>query len=190
MYWLNFIRGDEKAFEALYNEYIDDLLTYGLKYHSDRDTVLDCIHDLFVNIFNNSKIAQNVDIKFYLFSSLRRRLHKKKIEMSRYDSSVLNDEIQSISNPELDLITQENEKLNLISVNKHIECLPKRQREVLFLKYYMDFKYEEIASIMEVSIESCRTLCYRAIKQLKSKLTAVEVASIILLLSMIYNISK
>ncbi len=181
MSWLNFVRGDEKAFEALYNEYVDDLFSYGIKYHLDKDAVLDCIHDLFVNIFNNPKIAKEVEIKFYLYSSLRRRLNKIKNERDRYQINILPEELLSISSPELDLIKKESEKLNLIRINKQIERLPKRQREVLFLRYYMDFSYEEIASIMEVSIESCRTLSYRAIKQLKNQLGTVEMATLMII---------
>lgn len=170
MSWIDFIRGDEKAFEAIYNEYIDDLFAFGIKYHSDKDTVLDCIHDLFVNLFNNPKIANEVQVKFYLFSSLRRRLLKTKIENNRFEDTQLSEELLWTSSPELEWIKKENEIVNAKRVKQQIEKLPKRQREVLFLKYYMDFSYDEISSIMDVSVESCRTLSYRAIKQLKTDL--------------------
>lgn len=178
MSWLNFIRGDEKAFAALYSEYIDDLYAFGIKYHADKETVLDCIHDLFVNIFNNPKIAQEVEVKFYLFSSLRRRLFKAKKEKDRYESSLLLEDLLSISSQELELIKQESEAINIQRINKQIESLPKRQREVLFLKYYMDFSYDQIASIMQVSVESCRTLSYRAINRLKNELSTAEIATL------------
>ncbi|HMR18095.1 MAG TPA: sigma-70 family RNA polymerase sigma factor [Sphingobacterium sp.] len=170
MHWIDFIHGDESAFEAIYREYIDDLFAFGVKYHSDRETVLDCIHDLFVNLYNNPKIAKDVQVKFYLFSSLRRRLMRVKKEKDKFQEAPLAEELLWTSSPELEWIKRENEIVNTQRIKKHIEKLPKRQREVLFLKYYMNFSYDEISSMMDVSVESCRTLSYRAIKQLKADL--------------------
>jgi len=180
MSWIDFIRGDENAFEAIYKEHIDGLFAFGIKYHSDKETVLDCIHDLFVDLFNNSNIAKQVEVKFYLFSSLRRRLLKTKTEKDRFVVNTLPEELLWTSSPELEWIKREDETVNIQRIKKQVEMLPKRQREVLFLKYYLDFSYEEIAAIMDVSVESCRTLSYRAIKQLKADLKPIE---FILLLS-------
>ena len=181
MTWINFIHGDEKAFASIYNEYVDDLFMFGVKFHSDKDIVLDCIHDLFVNIFNNPKISKQVEIRFYLFSALRRRLLKVKKENSKFTEEEIPDNLVQISSPEFEWIKKEAETINVHTLKRHIEKLPKRQREVLFLRYYMDFSYEEISSIMNVSVESCRTLSYRAIKQLKLTLYPFEISTILLL---------
>lgn len=181
MTWINFIQGDEKAFESVYNEYIDDLFAFGVRFHSDREIVLDCIHDLFVSLYNNSKIAKQVDVKFYLFSSLRRRLLKVKKEASKYTEEEIPDNLFHIASPEFEWMEQESEEINVTRLKKYVEKLPKRQREVLFFRYYMNFSYEEISSIMNVSVESCRTLSYRAIKQLKLDLTSLEVTTLLLL---------
>lgn len=182
MSWKNFIRGDEKAFEAIYNEYVEDLFVFGVKYHSDKDTVLDCIHDLFVNLFNNPKIAKDVQVKIYLFSSLRRRLLKIKVENSRYTETPLSEDLLYTSSPELEWIKKESDVANEKQIKEHIDKLPKRQREVLFLKYYTNFTYDEISSIMNVSIESCRTLSYRAIKRLKTELQPLGISLFVTLL--------
>ncbi len=182
MSWIDFIHGDESAFEAIYREHIDDLFAFGIKYHSDRETVLDCIHDLFVSLFNNSNIAKEVQVKFYLFSSLRRRLLRAKQERDKFEITQVPEELLWTSSPELEWIKKEHDTINVQRIKAQIETLPKRQREVLFLKYYMDFSYEEIASIMDVSVESCRTLSYRAIKQLKTELRPIELLLILFFL--------
>ncbi|MBO9637571.1 MAG: sigma-70 region 4 domain-containing protein, partial [Siphonobacter aquaeclarae] len=48
--------------------------------------------------------------------------------------------------------------------------LPERQREILYLRFRHDFDYEQIASLMQISVPTCRTFIYRALKQLRGKL--------------------
>ncbi|WP_160069787.1 RNA polymerase sigma factor [Sphingobacterium bovisgrunnientis] len=181
MTWTEFLQGDAKAFEIVYNEYIDDLYTFGVKFHSDKEVVLDCIHDLFVSLYNNPRIAQQVEVRFYLFSSLRRRLLKIKKEFSKFSDEDIQDNLVQIASPEFEWIEQESQEINTQRLKKYLEKLPKRQCEVLFLKYYMDFSYEEISSMMNVSVESCRTLSYRAIRQLKVNFSSLEVSTLLLI---------
>lgn len=174
MSWRDFIGGNEKAFEQIYRENIDDLFAYGIKFHSDRELVLDCIHDLFVNLFNNGKIAKEVQVKYYLFSSLRRRILRSRNGQQVVELSQLPEDFLWTASHELEWIEKENQDLNFKMLKEKIDALPKRQKEVLFLKYYMDFDYDQIAGLMDVSVESCRTLSYRALKQLKTTLSPPE----------------
>lgn len=170
MSWIDFIHGDQHAFEAIYREHIDELYAFGIKFHSDKDTVLDCIHDLFVSLYNNPKIAKDVQVKYYLFSSLRRRLLRAKVDGDKFSELRVEDILNVGTNVEIEWIKNEKMTIDVERVKRQIEKLPKRQREVLFLKYFTEFTYDEIASMMAVSVETCRTLSYRAIKQLKSTL--------------------
>ncbi|WP_037497262.1 RNA polymerase sigma factor [Sphingobacterium deserti] len=174
MSWRGFIGGDTKAFEQIYQEHIDDLFAYGTKFHADRELVLDSIHDLFVNLFNNPNIAKDVQVKYYLFSSLRRRLLRASKGPLTVDFTQLPEDLLWTASHELDWIENEHQDLNFKMLKEKIDALPRRQREILFLKYYMDFDYEQIADLMHVSVESCRTLSYRALKQLKTTLSTPE----------------
>ena len=177
MSWSNFIHGDAKAFESIYQQYIDDLFAFGLKFHADREIVLDCIHDLFLDLYDNPRIAKDVEVKYYLFSALRRRILKRKKADVYEPLESLPENVWAIGSHELDLILKENQDINVQKVKQEIDKLPKRQKEVLYLKYYMEFSYEEIASIMNVSVESCRTLSYRAFRVLKSHMGPLEYMS-------------
>ncbi|WP_231561541.1 RNA polymerase sigma factor [Sphingobacterium sp. T2] len=67
--WQKFIDGDIESFQKIYTTYVDDLFDYGMNICGDKELVLDCIHDLFVRLFDNKRIAKKVNIKFYLFAS-------------------------------------------------------------------------------------------------------------------------
>ncbi len=49
--WDKFKSGDQKAFEIIYNEYVDVLYAYGSKMTSDKSLVEDSIQDLFIDIY-------------------------------------------------------------------------------------------------------------------------------------------
>lgn len=48
-----------------------------------------------------------------------------------------------------------------------MKTLSNRQREALSLKFEHDRPYPEIAEIMDISVESVRTIIYRALKELR-----------------------
>jgi RNA polymerase sigma factor (sigma-70 family) len=172
MLWQKFLDGDIKAFQSVYELYIDDLYHYGVSFYGDKDVVLDCIHDLFVYLFENKKIAKDVNIKFYLFASLRRAILRKKKESEKYAESTSIEAWEYANAYEMNLNEVDNEKLQ--KLKQQIEKLPKRQREVIYLKYYVGLSYEDIAEIMQVDISSCRTLSFRAIRQLRLDLSSLK----------------
>ncbi len=176
MSWIGFIQGNQSSFKEIYDAHIDDLYGYGRQYHYDKDTVLDCIHDLFVSLFNNPKIAKEVNVKYYLFAALRRKLLRLKVQT--VDIETLSEDISWTNSHELDLINDEVETKVVRVIKEKVDALPKRQREVLFLRYYLNFSYDEIARMMGVNVETCRTLSFRAIKQLKVELKPIELFTI------------
>lgn len=175
MLWRKFLEGDKEAFQSLYDSYIDDLYNYGVSFYADKDTVLDCIHDLFVHLFENKKIARDVNIKFYLFSSIRRAILHKKKASEKYSDSLSIEAWELANSYEIDLSNNEFDNERLQKVKLQIEKLPKKQREVIYLKYYIGLSYEDIANIMQVEISSCRTLSFRAIRQLRFDLSSVKI---------------
>lgn len=174
MSWIKFIQGDSSAFELIYSEYVDDLFSYGVQFYSDKETVLDCIHDLFLSIYRNPKIAPNVQVKYYLFASLRRRLLRYKTSQEKLNFEQLNESISWTDDYELEMIHENIREEQLQLLKEKVDKLPSRQREVLFLRYYMDLSYEQIAQMMAINIDTCRTLSFRAIKQLRLELKTLE----------------
>lgn len=174
MLWRKFLDGDVEAFQAVYESHIDDLYHYGVSFYGDKEIVLDCIHDLFVHLFENKKIAKDVNIKYYLFASLRRTILRKKKENDKYTNSMYIDAWEYANAYEMNFNLSEGDNEHLQKLKQQIEKLPKRQREVIYLKYYVGLSYEEIAAIMQVDVSSCRTLSFRAIRQLRLDLSAIK----------------
>jgi RNA polymerase sigma factor (sigma-70 family) len=167
--WVSFINGNDDSLNALYLQFVNSLYAFGLRYTDDAETVKDSIHDLFVDLYKYRKtLTVDVNVKSYLFTSLKRKIcqvlkkesRKNIIEVPFLFSYSIEDQI----------IKDEQESELLSKLKKQLELLPNRQKEAIYLRFNSELEYEEIAIIMDISLETCRTLVYRGIKQLREKM--------------------
>lgn len=68
------------------------------------------------------------------------------------------------TNCEFEVILNKDEIFNLLKDVK------KEYKEVFFLKYYYDFSYEEIATILDIKVSSVKQKLFRARKLIHSKI--------------------
>jgi RNA polymerase sigma factor (sigma-70 family) len=168
--WRQFKEGNQNAFYRLYDQYADNLFRYGTHFSKDKEFIKDCIHDLFLELYKyRKKLSDTNNVQFYLFRAFRRIIHKGQIKMIPFRNDQLNfAPNNNLEFPKEDfLIAEETEIENHKVLVNAIATLSNRQREGLSLKFEHDLSYAEIAEIMGVSIESSRTIIYRALKELR-----------------------
>lgn len=169
--WDKFLDGDLNAWQQIFNLYYEDLYGYGLKISNRRELTKDCIHELFVTIWDRKEHLAEVDsIKAYLLASLRRSLFKKIKKKRKYyedkeDPAAHSSEIQF--SPEVILIRDEVKAEKLEALYEAINQLPDRQKEVLFLKYFNGMSYDEIEDILSIKYQSIKNHIYRATTKLR-----------------------
>lgn len=168
--WGKLQKGGESDFSAFYDAYIDFLFSMGLVYTNDRDLIKDSIHDLFVDLYKyRRKLSHEVNVKGYLVQSLRRKIYqnlKRAQKLSLLESITDSDQLDLVEEAFADKGTDD----RMHAILSMIDALPTRQKEALVLKYQKDFSYPEIAQVMEISVDSARTLIYRTIKTLRKNL--------------------
>ena len=170
--WKGIKSGDSEAFFLVYDQYVDILINSGSYYSSDKEFVKNCIHDLFLDLYKYRKnLSENDNIKLYLIKSLKRKIFK---EIRKNSTLKLVDDFDNPSaeseNAEELLISKEREDGIEKVIRFAMSQLPEKQREAVQLKFILELSYEEIAILMDISIESVRTNIYRAIKTLREKL--------------------
>ncbi len=171
--WESFRKGDDKAFSNLYDQYIESLMGFGIHFSRDIDLLKDCIHDLFLDLYKYRKQLSDTDnIKFYLFCSLKRKIHSELSKKSIFNSDqVLVESDLQIEPAYEDFIIEREIKLKNSEILKSaVNKLTAHQKEALFLKFEQNLNYPEIAQIMDISVESTRTNIYRAIKALRESM--------------------
>jgi len=56
-------------------------------------------------------------------------------------------------------------------MTKALRYLSPREREAIYLRFFQDAAYEEVAGIMRISASTCRVLVHRALDKLRTHLT-------------------
>lgn len=177
--WKRFKGGDDIAFYQLYDEHIDSLYRFGMQFSKDNDFVKDCIHDLFLELYKHkNRLGDTDSIKFYLFRSLRRKMHKEQSKSSflSLEMEEESDQINQTPAFEETLIKSEIQQENIDLLAQAVNQLTQQQQRVLFLKFEQNLTYSEIALIFGISVESVRTNIYRSLKILREKILSTKIS--------------
>lgn len=161
--------------DSLYNEYIDDLYMYAQNLGFNKQFSMDAIHDVFCKLYVDTDIVANIsNTKFYLFRSLKNRLidiYRSQREFVDYENNSKADSMPFILKVTIeDKLIEDEDRLKLKErVDKILAVLTDRQREIIYLRFMMDYDYEEISQLMDISVPACHNLMSKTIKKLKKE---------------------
>ena len=184
--WDSFREGSTEALEIIYEENYSPLLYYALKFTNNRDLIKDLIQELFVELINSGeKLSRTDNIRAYLLKALRNKIHsqsaRKAKRQSRFSDVV---EFSLFDSIEAQLIKKEIDENIQIRITSAIKKLSPRQQEVIYLRFYHDMPYAEIAGLFDVKVQTVRNLLTRAITQLKEDLGKINKLMILFLLNL------
>ncbi|MES2520396.1 MAG: sigma-70 family RNA polymerase sigma factor [Bacteroidota bacterium] len=166
--------GDKTAFNELCVNYYRLLFNYGYTITSDRELIKDVIQDLFLQLWEKRIGITDIDsIGKYLLKSTRNNIlyQIRKNRVNFVDEFIEKDDNQPDNYTiENDIILNETLSQNEARIRKALELLPKRQREVLFLKFYESRSNDEIADLMEINYQSVSNHLQRALSTLRTLL--------------------
>jgi len=172
--WQSIKEGNELAFSILYKRYTKLLYNYGMHSCRDRDLVMDCLQEIFTSLWHRrTKLSDVYAVNAYLFKSFRRLMMKKLSWRKRFSLSL--DERQStffeiIVPVEQTMEQDEEDLMRAARLKQCMATLTKRQREALFLKFYNNLGYSDIASIMDLQVDSVYNVVSKAIDSLRQSM--------------------
>jgi RNA polymerase sigma factor (sigma-70 family) len=173
--WKNFKSGDKKALSTIYTRYFDNLYNYGSRITNDSNLTEDSIQDLFVEFWNKRKeLADVKSIKYYLYQSLRRKIIYK---ISVIKKQKISDELNHF---EIQLTDKSHFLTHAINseirqrVNLLVNTLLPKQKEAIFLIYYDELSYEEVANIMGLKVKTVYNLVHQAISKLREQKSSLS----------------
>ncbi len=153
--------GDGKAFEILLNRYKDKLYSYIMFVVRNRDLADDIFQETFVKVIVTlqrggytcngkfgawiTRIAHNL-----IIDGFRQERNENTVRNDEREYDLFNNARLSDSNIEDNMINEQ----TLRDVRRLMDMLPDNQREVVFMRYYQDLSFKEIADITGVSINT------------------------------------
>lgn len=169
--WSKFIEdGSEDALSQIYADNYDLLFDYGHRFTTNIHIVEDAIQDMYMNLIKYRKTIGHVkNVPGYLICAFRRQLFldlnkQKKILSAEQMPDGFFDYFKTA---DTDLNEKEEKEFLYSTINNCINELTDKQKEIIYLKFEKEIAYDEIAVILNISVESCYKSIYRAIKSIK-----------------------
>ena len=175
---LEYQAGHQKAVEVLYERYKNPILNFSIRILGHRADAEDVTGEVFLALVSE-KYTPNSQAKFstWLYTVARNsclsRLRKKKNLVSVWFTSKKSGETEEWDILDSNSDFRENLRLKESSLQiKHaLEKLPMEQKEAIVLREYQNLTYEEIAQILNCSLEKVKILIFRARENLRVALT-------------------
>lgn len=159
--------------DFFYKSYVDDLYSYARSMGFDQDTSMDAIHDVFYKICLQPNLLEGVSSeKYYLLRALRNKLlddYRTQKGRAYLSSETLLEQIPFNVHVTIEdeYILCEEDRINKEIVQKILDSLTSRQREIIYLRYLQELDYVEISQMMEIPIHSCRKMLYKTLLKIR-----------------------
>lgn len=163
--------GDSGPFSLLYRRYRNRVFAFCYRMTLNPDDAEDVVQDVFLKAFKNlPSLRDPAMFRPWLFSVARREAyaclrHSRRLE--RLDES---QELESESADPLQAVV--NEETSDI-VQRHVDLLKPKYRELLILREFSGLSCAEIAEVSGMCENTVRSLLFRARKALAEKLAPV-----------------
>ena len=167
--------GNQDAYIEIYDRYKVILQQHACKKLDNLDEVEDILQEMFIHIWDKKETLNiTTSLSGYLFTVARNRIfnlyHKKKRELGYLNSL---QEFIDKGEYSTDLLLRERE-LNLI-IEKEIQALPPRMREVFMLSRNEGLTHKQIAQRLGTSEQTVTTQIRNSLKVLRLKLGSLFV---------------
>ena len=166
--WLSELsRGDVEALGAVYDAYARQLYAYARSLGSSEASAEDILQEVFLRLLRRApKCSRIKSLAAYLFAMTRREFYRwgrrllRRREIEPHDSAALFE------------CAAQNSSVELVeSLEEAISRLPRFQREVVMMKVFGGLTFEEIAEVMETSVNTAASRYRYAKEKLKKVLS-------------------
>ncbi|RMI26786.1 MAG: sigma-70 family RNA polymerase sigma factor [Calditrichaeota bacterium] len=171
-----FQQGDVQAFDVLVRRYKDQLLNFVYRFVGNRSDAEDIVQETFLRVFKNKHYYKEI-AKFSTWvytiagnlakTELRRRKRRKFFSVSNFVNEEKDYDIPDRDhNPEAEV----DGALKDAVIQKAIEKLPPKFKEVILLRDVQGFAYEEISQILNIPLGTVKSRVNRGRLKLQEDL--------------------
>jgi RNA polymerase sigma-70 factor (family 1) len=162
--------GDEKAFKEVYHLFFKKIYAFCFSMTSSRETAEDIVQEVFVKLWTNRhNIVPDMGLQAYLYAISRNQVYQYIRSMAGAVSMVYETgpvTIESQARTDERLICKD-----LLHVTEEIlDDMPLQRRYVYLLCKKYCFSYAEVATYLDISVNSVKTHMKLALKTLRDQL--------------------
>jgi RNA polymerase sigma factor, sigma-70 family len=176
--------GKEKGIDLLFNKYYRGLVLWADTFLNDMAKSEDVVQEFFVKLWEKHLTTElHPDtLKSYLFTSVK---HIALNSLEKVDPLKRAYDVNRIDRPwiEYNDLTEE----MLCQVEKEIEKLSPRSRDVIKAIYVEGLHYREVAEKYDISIATVKTLLVNALKRLRANSTHTDTSFLLLFIKKVIS---
>jgi RNA polymerase sigma-70 factor (ECF subfamily) len=172
--WSSLQAGEPEALLALYEHFYLDFMNYGLRLTGDRTLTSDGLTQVLLVLWDKRRSLPPVyNLRAYLLTCLRHELYhmlrsdKRRTNHAAAAQCILPTEERSYEDYLVELQTT---RLLKDKLTKALGLLTEREKELLRLKFFQDFDYDEIAAQCGITKRTAYNIVHRALETLRGRL--------------------
>lgn len=171
----------KQSFEELFRTYFKQLSYFAFGFVKDQDTAKEIVHDVFINLWNKrDTIDLNKSVKSYLYTSVHNRCLNSIRDNRKFNHMV---EIESASehyhSDSDNLVAEEIQE----KINKTLDSLPEKCREIFYLSRFEELRYNEIAERLSISVKTVEAQMSKALKIFRDSLREYMITLLVLIIN-------
>lgn len=156
----------ESFFSEVYQQLFQNLFSYGMQICGNKELVKDCIQELFSEFWKNQKTLTKIkSVKPYLLKCIKRKIKRA---LGKGKRLYVDGRFEFEMSQETKLINDQQQAREQHLLKKALKSVTERQREAIYLRFYGNLTYEEVAEVLNIRTKAAYKLIYRALSSLKS----------------------
>ena len=171
--------GDTKAFDALFNKYAQRLYNFSIKYLKEAEEAEEVVQEVFMYIWEKkSGLKPESSFNSYIFTIAHNIIKKhfiKKCRENEHKDELIHDFLKQENNLDQNI----DYKFLLEKVQKIIDKLPERRREIFLKRKYEGLSLKQIAEELNISPNTVENQLTSAKKQILEELKKDKLAGIV-----------
>lgn len=170
--WIDKVRvGDSNAFEEMFRAYYAKLVRFAIHYVKSQQVAEEIVQEVFVNIWGQrAEWTVRQTPRAYFYGAVRNR-SLSYLKKHRTEEPLQEEEIDKRAHPQESLDDDLHARDFHSAAEKAVEALPERCRLIFTLHREGGLTYQEIASMLGISVNTVETQMVRALRTLRRLLS-------------------
>ncbi|MEJ0102674.1 MAG: sigma-70 family RNA polymerase sigma factor [Bacteroidota bacterium] len=167
-------QNDEEALGLLMGMYYNDLYNYAARFTKEDGLIKDCIQEIFISLWQRRETANTILCPRYYFLRAVKNKVLKALHKNLRNASLTNlqNEYEFFHEFSIEQVTIEKQvtEEKAAKLRQTLSLLSKKQKEIVYLKYYLYMDHGQIAELMNLNRQSVYNLLHETMHKLRTLL--------------------
>jgi len=163
------LRGDDLAFESLVGSLVDPALRLAFEMLGDRSEAEDAVQEAITRAWRKlHQLRPGMPVRPWFLAIVANQC--RNVRRGRWFRTIrVGSPVENASRAALDPGSEH------LDLERAVDRLPARDRQAIFLFFYLDLPLDEVAAVLGVSVSAARGRVYRACRKLRPGVTEEEI---------------